>query len=308
MTDLEPAIAAYRAELSAQADVATTDLDELEDHFRSTVEELRAAGMTSERAIAETLARLGDVPALAREHVRVRTAFGPRLSRVRAWTAAAVLLPAYFAFVPVAARMFTVGGFGINLVLSGAMLAALIAGAAWARPIMLGAVLSSLASTAIVQATEGSALDIARVAAFAAAALLLIPWRRGELPIAAMKLALLGPVYTAADTLFGAQGWAPGAHLLDRPSGLVAFVAVGIAGVGGILRARWATHGAALAAIALALGARGLWALAGQMQMWHPTPWLLYMLCTVVVGIACATASALLGSDRFGASRVRQIG
>ncbi len=305
MTDLEHAIAAYRAELCAHADVATADLDELEDHFRCAVEQLRSAGMTSERAIAETLARIGAPRPLSREHVRVRTHFGTRLSRARALAAAAVLMPTYIAFVPGAARMFTVGGFGINLVLSGAMLAALIAGAAWARPIMLGAVLSSLAQTAIDQAIGGGALDLARLAAFAAAALLLAPWRRGELPVTALRLALLGPVYTAADALFNTQGWAPGAHLLDRPSGLVAFVAVGVAGVGGIVRARWATLGAAVAAIALALGIPGLWALAVQMRIWHPTPWLLDMVCTLVLGIACATTSALLGSANLGAVRVR---
>ncbi len=69
MNDLEHAIAAYRAELCASADVASPDLDELEDHLRSTVDDLRARWATHGAAVTALALALG-APAQAIEVVR----------------------------------------------------------------------------------------------------------------------------------------------------------------------------------------------------------------------------------------------
>ena len=59
-------------------------IDELEDHYLTAIE----AGIDP----ATARARLGDLAALAREHRRVRGAFGPQPSRVIAWAVAAAMI------------------------------------------------------------------------------------------------------------------------------------------------------------------------------------------------------------------------
>jgi len=73
---IEDAIAEYRAELLARAELAASDLDELEDHMRAVIDEVLASGAAIGDAIGEARCRLGDPASVAREHARVRSPFG----------------------------------------------------------------------------------------------------------------------------------------------------------------------------------------------------------------------------------------
>ena len=94
MTDeeLEVAIATYRVELIEEGGLAGGDLDELEDHLRALVAELRAAGLSAQIAFVEATRRLGQPHALAREFAHTRPVFGARPSRAAAWSALALML------------------------------------------------------------------------------------------------------------------------------------------------------------------------------------------------------------------------
>ena len=91
--EVEQAIEHYRARLAAEAELARGDLAEIEDHLRTLIDALREDGLPAGEAIVEAARRLGDPRQLAREHARVRTPFGAKLSRARAWSACALLLP-----------------------------------------------------------------------------------------------------------------------------------------------------------------------------------------------------------------------
>jgi hypothetical protein len=92
MTDeeLEVAIATYRVELIEERGMARGDLDELEDHLRALVAELRAAGLSAQIAFVEATRRLGQPHALAREFAHTRPVFGARPSRAAAWSVVAL--------------------------------------------------------------------------------------------------------------------------------------------------------------------------------------------------------------------------
>ena len=89
----EDVIATYKRELVAEAELARGDLDEIEDHLRVLATELRDRGMPRIEATIEACRRLGDPRAVAREHARVRSPFGARLSKLRAYSAVALIAP-----------------------------------------------------------------------------------------------------------------------------------------------------------------------------------------------------------------------
>ncbi len=60
----EPAIADWRRRLAGRADLATDDLDELEDHLREAMADLQARGLDTEEAFLVAARRLGDADAL----------------------------------------------------------------------------------------------------------------------------------------------------------------------------------------------------------------------------------------------------
>jgi hypothetical protein len=76
----------------ARRDVGPSMIDELTDHFATTVEARLGAGDTLDEAIATAWARLGDLGALAREHAKVASPFGTRPPRSVAWIVAAAML------------------------------------------------------------------------------------------------------------------------------------------------------------------------------------------------------------------------
>jgi len=70
MDDVDRAIADYRAELAANAAIGAGEADELEDHLRLLIDELRAAGATTQAAIAAARVRLGAPREIAAESTR----------------------------------------------------------------------------------------------------------------------------------------------------------------------------------------------------------------------------------------------
>lgn len=92
-SEIDAAVAAYTAELQAEAELGRAEVGELEDHLRATIGDLREHGLPASHAIAEAARRLGDPRAVARESARVRSPFGAKLSRARAWSIVALMVP-----------------------------------------------------------------------------------------------------------------------------------------------------------------------------------------------------------------------
>ncbi|HVM16411.1 MAG TPA: permease prefix domain 1-containing protein [Gaiellaceae bacterium] len=70
MDSVEPQIAEWRAHVAGAPAVDGRDLDELEDHLRDQIAELRAAGLAADEAFLVAVKRMGDVDALSREFAR----------------------------------------------------------------------------------------------------------------------------------------------------------------------------------------------------------------------------------------------
>jgi len=70
MESLETQIAAWRAYVASAPGVNGTDVDELEDHLRHQIAELKAAGLTADEGFLIAVKRLGDVDRLSREYAR----------------------------------------------------------------------------------------------------------------------------------------------------------------------------------------------------------------------------------------------
>ena len=88
---MRDAVATLCAEL-ARLGVELSTIDELADHFATTVEHQLSAGDTLDEAITTARARLGDLDALAREHAKVGSPFGAQPPRTTAWIVAAAML------------------------------------------------------------------------------------------------------------------------------------------------------------------------------------------------------------------------
>lgn len=252
--EFEDAIAKYRAELRAGAELADGDLDEIEDHLRSLTDELRARGMPAAEAVTEAARRLGEPRAIAREHSRVRSAFGARLSTARTWSVVALLVP--MALYSIAVRYPFLGlwnRYNLEVAVELFLVAALVLRMGWARPVLLGAAASSLVLTLGLQTfvVDGEPLWIVwNVGLFA----FLVPWRRGE--ITASGFALIGFVwaYTAASFALSFQVTTPdGIHGMFVSTAAIACIACAVASIGAILRARWSSVAGVIAAGALAV-------------------------------------------------------
>jgi len=63
----ESAIASWRAYLLARGTVSTADADELEDHLRTQIDELRSTGLDADEAVLIAVKRMGRQDAIARE-------------------------------------------------------------------------------------------------------------------------------------------------------------------------------------------------------------------------------------------------
>jgi hypothetical protein len=249
--EIDAAIAAYRRKLTTTADIAKGDLDEIEDHLRALTAELREQGMPAAVAVTEAAKRLGDPAELAREHERVRPAFGARLPRARVWSAAALLAVVIGATVmalPESAGSWSTFHPIVESACGGVLLLALFARLSWARPILLGAMAYFSASTlAFVVAAPQYGFPVISIAMVGIVAFL-APWRRGELSVAGTALALQAWAYAATVSAFGLH---PSNPTIVIVATLAVVMAPILATVGIVLRARWSAVFAAITALAL---------------------------------------------------------
>jgi hypothetical protein len=306
MREIDDAIEQYRRELTAEAELAHGDLAEIEDHLRTLADELREQGMPAGEAIAEAARRLGDPKQLAREHARVRSPFGAKLSRLRAWSAALLLLPFVWWNLKWAMYSGLASRGGFQLVVTGTLVLAIATGRTWARPIVLGTLLAMLPLNLWqIAIFPVASVVVLQALCFAGAIAFLVPWRRGELSPSALALALLGPAYSAAATMLAMYMTSPGNIVIKDPWGVIGFTSVLAAGAGGLLRARWAAIPAAIGALALVGATHQLWPLQVRMpsaELWHAM-----VLGMMIAGsIAFALSARLMwrhGSSRFGSLR-----
>jgi hypothetical protein len=283
--DIEAAVAAYRAGVLAEAELARADLAELEDHLRALIDELREAGLPTARAITVAAQRLGDPRSVAREHARVRTPFGAKLSRMRAWSVVALMIPLLasgFANVFVMSpRNLLELGFGVVLAL------AMAARLTWSRPILLGG-FAFWTAWYVVSLISYDGINPAWIVVHAGLVAFLVPWRRGEITAAGAALALQVCAFSAATFALGFQiSTIDGTFDFVAPAAQVALVAAIIATAGGVLRARWSALASAVSALTLAI------ALAEISQLrFRIGDDLFYVAALAAIGIGAASAAA----------------
>lgn len=244
-------IDAYRRRITRETDIARGDLDEIEEHLRCLVDELRDRGMPAANAVTEAARRLGDPRAVAREHARSRPAFGAPLSGARTISVVLLLVPALawlaWTVIPVVGVWSRAGA---ELAFGAILVGALCLRLTWARPILLGGMaFFALLSLVFVGTLPGSSwpwtLWYVGTIAF------LMPWSRRELTPSAMALALNVWAYGAATLAHGFQVWSrDGIEIV--PGAQLALVTAVLATTGAVLRARWAALAAAVSAVALA--------------------------------------------------------
>ena len=246
-------IEGYKQVLTREAELARGDLDEIEDHLRALTDELRGSGMPRVAAVREACRRLGDPRAVAREHARVRSPFGARLSRLRAYSAVALMLPP---LISGALEVFPSIGvfsvFGLQIVFGAVVAFAVALRLTWARPIVLGAIACFVIQLAYTQYVLPDR-DPIWLVLYTGILAFVLPWRRVELSASGIALALQvfafgGAAYALEfqfSTPSGFQPMSTGAH--------VAFYATVIATAGGILRARWGALASLFSAATLAI-------------------------------------------------------
>lgn len=233
---VETAITAYRDQLTREAELGRSELDELEDHLRALVADLRATGMPAAAAVTEAARRLGDPAALARESARVRTAFGARLPAWRAWGAIALMAPLIVAL----GSDMRLDAVNVAQVLIAVVLAtALGLRLAWSRAVLFGAMVYNVGFAIASKTVLGVGPPVMFVVLQVGAAVLLAPWRRRELSSPGIALALLYPTFVAASwmAMFTMTAPSDGSPLPDAQLVMLGTV---VAGAGIVLRARWA--------------------------------------------------------------------
>ena len=254
MKEEDDAIAAYRRELCEEAHLARADLAEIEDHLRTLAAELRATGMPAGEAIAEAARRLGDPRTVAREHARVRTPFGARLSRARTWSAAVLLLPFVLFAVRTALDLGAATHAGVDAMMAVTLIVGLCTGRTWARPILLGGMAFFLLPTLLALAMWPEPLVYIWLVGQLGVIAFVMPWRRGELAPCGWALALQVWSYGAASLTLGFfYSDTGGGALLVAPAAMVATGAAVAATLGIMLRARWAAIASLAVALPLAL-------------------------------------------------------
>ncbi len=245
-SDIDRAVARYREQLSREADLGRARLDEIEDHLRLLIDDLQATGMPAAQAVTEAARRLGDPRAIARESARVRTPFGAKLPMWRALAVIAIFLP-QIAWGPVTDTWMGLA----ERVIGGALCGAMLLRSAWARAVLFGIMGWSVVWTIVrLGAGLGEWGPPAWMIATQLAGLaLLAPWRRADLTAPGWALALLYPMYCAGAWF---MGWmvTDSLGLMPIPDAIYAVAGVLLAGVGLVLRARWAAL-PAIAAVAV---------------------------------------------------------
>lgn len=296
-TPIDHAIAEYRSELEAEADLAREDLVELEDHLRTLIDDLRATGASSEQAIAQARLRLGDPKLLAREHARVRSPFGAKLSRARAWSAGGLFLGMVGLGWWLYGRPFS-SWFAIQLVLGACLSIGVIARLAWARAAMFGYVAYNLVHVGIAAIVFEYRLfpeEGLLVAMEAAVLAFVMPWRRGEIGPAGYALALVCLMFDGSIL----ANWLTHTYLDAPHVAMLAHAATIATGIAIVMRGRWAASMGLVTAACLAISAFQLAGYDGPLaEIVVPT-----IAVGALAGVACAaiswrTARTTLGSLR----------
>lgn len=70
LVDSESAVASWRAYIMSRGSVSQADADELEDHLRTQIEDLRAAGLDADEAVLIAVKRMGRQDRIADEYAR----------------------------------------------------------------------------------------------------------------------------------------------------------------------------------------------------------------------------------------------
>lgn len=288
VTDVDEAIAEYRRRVQAEAKLAESDLDEIEEHLRELTDDLRTAGMPAAEAVTEAARRLGDPRQLAREHARVRSPFGAPLSAGRAWSAAILLVvPLVMAIVHIAR---TPGPplpsrFWLDMGVFALSVGALAARRPWARAVVLGATASgvthALALPLLVQLPADPRYFIWLIGDLGAFAFVM-PWRRKEVSLPAITLALQASAYSAGGL---------SVVFTEETMAMLAVVSAA-ACIGTVLRARWS-------AIASAVSALTLFIMVGELCMWRSElsselQLFVFVLANFGGGAIAATVAAIL--------------
>lgn len=247
MSEIDRVIEQYKRELLGEAELARGDVQEIEDHLRTLTAELCERGMPPADAVRTACESLGDPRAVAREHAKVSSCFGARLSWARTISAASLLLSQVLSnyivmwinwhkipdpFAPLAATA-----------LGTLMVAALLARLTWARPIVLGA--TGFMTLFTIEAGMGAVdpdASMLWLVALVGTVVFVMPWRRNELYRAGYAL-------TLEAFAFSAMAIAAGGYI-DTVA-LVGFFPLVIAIAGTILRARWAAFASAFGAAIL---------------------------------------------------------
>jgi hypothetical protein len=283
----EQAIEQYRHALTAEAALARGDLDEIEDHLRALATELRGSGLDAGAAVAEAARRLGDPPVIAREHARVRTTFGAKLPRWRAWGAAGLLLT-FVVYWQLHSGFVGRGG-----VVTLALVLALGARWTWARAVMFGVLgMSALLMPLALAQSDAPLMPWLNWLAIAGAAGLIAPWRKAELSATGWALAVLPPAWAAAVAVAGFQITAPGGHVIALGSPIIAMWALVVTFAGSVLRARWAAAGAMVAAVMLAIAGAAILTL--EPRFASPTLWRVHELLALAIAEVGLVAGAIM--------------
>ncbi len=287
--DIESAIAAYRVQLASEAELARGDLDEIEDHLRTLAAELRDTGLGAAEAVTEAARRLGEPRSVAREHARVRTAFGARLSWPRALAASLLIAPLLV--------MMTLSGGGnmeldFELGTGFLLIAALLARLPWARPVLLGGFGFFVLPTVMWLASGGGA-SVWSVAWFLGIVAVLAPWHRREITAAGYALALQLWAYGAASIALAYQVTTrDGDWVAVAPAAKIALVASALAAFGGVVRAKWAAIGSVVAAVALGVAIEQMWSL--EFRFSHPDLYRAYLMTAIGSGVIASVGSSVL--------------
>jgi hypothetical protein len=249
----EEVIAKYKADLVGEAEIARSDLDEIEDHLRLLADELRTAGMPRLAAVREACVRLGNPRDLAREHARVRSPFGARLSGPRTLSAIALLLPILaLGAVNIWPSQGVWSVFGIQIVAGFGLIAALALRLAWARPILLGGMSFFTIQVAVAQFEMPTPHPLWLIP-YAGTLAFVMPWRRNELTANGLSLALQVWAFGAAAYALGFQISTPTGYRYISQGAEVALFATTIAVAGTILRAKWSALASAVSAVTLVM-------------------------------------------------------
>ena len=261
MSEVEEFIEQYKRELVAEAELARDDLREIEDHLRTLTAELRESGMSSVDAVRMACERLGDPRAVAREHAKMGSQFGERLSWARTISAALLLLTfvvsncvgMWMVLNPPAGSLASqISPFAVILALGTmvlwiALVAALFARRSWARAIAVGSAVFELIEMIAPWPTPTA---LALLVPVAGALLFIMPWRRRELRRAGYAIALqafaFGVMFSTA-RIFGSHRQGPGFETL------IGILPTLVAIVGSVIRARWTSLASMFGAAALSV-------------------------------------------------------